>query len=151
MTNGFENAQRWIDECEKHALSCQQIMMEAAAKCAPFKAMLKEAKAAAKESGISTTVLNAALLERKHLRNAAKVQEKIEDDDLRAELDEFRRKIAPVADLPLFGAALDAAEGKVKAGRKTPAQRNSEAMDSVADQPEDDPRPRFLKAVPSDA
>lgn len=154
MSNGFKSAQRWIDEHEKHERACQQIMMEAAAKCAPIKAMMSEVKKAAKNDGISIKVFSAALLERKHLRNAAAVRDKLEDEDMQDELDEFRRHVQPVADLPLFGAAIEAAEEKVARSKASRAKKRSEALDSLTDdeapgpdafEEMGDPRPRHLR------
>lgn len=55
MSNGFEAGQRWVDECEKHALTCQQIMIEAAA--AEDKAATgKKSRAAKRSEAINSLV-----------------------------------------------------------------------------------------------
>lgn len=120
MTN-YANAQRWVDEIEKHILAQQQIMIEAAGKCAPIKKMISDVKAAAKNDGMSVKALNALILERKHLRNAAAVRDKLEDEDLIAELEMLRDRVAAVAGLEdLFSHAvgeIDAEIASAKAGR----------------------------------
>ncbi len=146
--NTPSSVQRWVDEHERHEAECQQIMIEAAAKCAPIKARMLEVKKAAKNDGISTKVFGAILLERKHLKNAAKVRDKL-DEEFQDELDMLREKLAPVADLPIFGAAIQAAEEKATGAKKRKAEKakaNSDAIDSLTQQDDDeDPRPRFLK------
>lgn len=141
-TNGYKNCQRFVDEYEKHELEKQHIMLEAAQKVAngPGKFM-KEVLALAKEDGIPVKVLRAALLERKHLKNAAKVRDKL-DEELADELEQLRDLLKPVADLPIFGAAIADAEKKVTAAKGKKAERAS-SVDSLTD--DDDPRPRFLK------
>lgn len=139
--HSYATAQRWVDEHERHELECQQIMIDAAAKCAPIKAMMSEVKKAAKEDGISAKVFGAILLERKHLRNAAKVRDKL-DEEFHDDLDEIRAALTPVADLPIFGAAIEAAE-KRSSERK---QKSAAAVDELTDDADDeDPRPEFLK------
>jgi hypothetical protein len=154
MTNGYPNAQRFVDEFEKYELEKQQIMLDAAKKVAdgPGKFM-KQVIELAKNDGIPPKVMRSVLLERKHLRNAAKVRDKL-DDELVDELDVLRKSLAPVADLPIFGAAIAAAEGKTSRKSKTDAQIDTlgDDDDAEADSIEDDlgdeaddPRPRFLK------
>lgn len=151
------NAQLWVDDIEKHILAKQQIMIKAAADCAPINKMISEVKSAAKNDGISVKVLNALILERKHLRNAANVREKLEDDDLVAELEVLRdgvRAVEGIEDLFSFAAAeIDEKITAIKSRRgKKQAERaasDSAAVDSLTDDdlPEDDedPRPRFMK------
>ena len=150
MTDGgnTQDAQRWVDECEKHEKTCQDIMIGAAAKCAPYKVMIRECKSAFKETGGSVRALTAVLLVRKHLRNAAAVRDKLDDEDLQNELDMLRSKLAPVADMPLFGAAIAEAETRVKKKAKS----REKAVDSLTggdlvdgDDNDDDLRPPHLR------
>lgn len=151
-SNGYQNAQRWCEDYERHELECQQIMIDAAARCAPIKAMMGEVKKAAKQDGIGAKIFAAALLERKHLRNAAKVREKL-DEELHDDLDQLRAALKPVADLPIFGAAIDAAEKRSSERQKKNAaavDELTEGADTEAADGEDDPRPAFLKAKEQD-
>lgn len=144
-TNGFPNAQRWVDEIDRHEAEIDALRMEHAARVATVRKLQRGVKDAAKEDGISTKVFNAILLERKHLKNAAKVRDKLEDDDLAAEAEMVRERLSPVADLPLFGAAIDAAESAVvKRGK-----RGAAAVGSILDD-DADVRPGFLKPSPDD-
>ena len=117
-SNGFEAAQRWVDEIEKHQETKKSIMMKAVADCGPVEKMIKDAKAAAKNAGISPTLLGKALKERDLLRKVVKNRGDLDDEAV----DDFEQLISalkPVADLPLFGAAIDHAEvEKAKAEKK---------------------------------
>jgi type III secretion system FlhB-like substrate exporter len=153
-TNGYANAQRFVDEYEKHELDKQQIMLAAAKKVAegPGKFM-KQVIELAKNEGVPVKVFRAVLLERKHLQNAAKVRDKL-DEELVDELDVLRKSLAPVADLPIFGAALAAAEAGAPKKSKSEALVDDLTNDDDGDdageveddlEDSDDPRPRFLK------
>jgi hypothetical protein len=134
MTNTAQAAQRWLDEIEKHVETCQQIMMDAAAKCQPYKTLINEAKAAAKNEGIGTKALSALILERKHLRNAAKVRDKLEDEDIVAELEMLRDQVKAVAGIEdLFSFAADQIEGEIEAKRGKKAADRAKAKSDVLD------------------
>lgn len=130
ISNAFPNAQRWIDDYERHERDVQDIMMKAAKAVAdgPGKFM-KETLGLAKNDGIPIKVMRAALLERKHLRNAAKVRDKL-DDELVDDLADLRASLAPVVDLPIFGAAVAAAEAQASS-RSARKKREADAVDDV--------------------
>lgn len=139
LNSQYPTAQRWVDEHEKKELECQRIMMEAAARCAPIRAQMKDVKAAAKNDGIGAKVFAAILTERKHLKNAAKVREKLEDHDdgesLVAELDNVRASLAPMKGLPLADAAIEAAEQRAEAASAKRRARSDALDDLVAPAP----------------
>lgn len=150
MTNTATAAERWVLEIEKHVLSKQQIMIQAAADCEPFNKLIREAKAAAKEEGISVKALSALILERKHLRNAANVREKLEDDDLIAELEMLRDQVSSVAGIEdLFSFATEQLDGeiaKAKSGKSAAAKvkkAKASTLDNLSD--DSDIRPTHLK------
>ena len=143
-SNGYPNAQRWVTEYERHEAEKQALAIEFAQKVAngPGKHM-KETIARAKEDGIPVKVIRAALLERKHLRNAAKVRDKLEEET-QDELDVLRKSLAPVADLPIFGAAIEKAEAAATERKAARNKARSAAVDSLTDD-DADLRPRHLR------
>jgi hypothetical protein len=126
VTNAASAAERWVLEIERHEQAKREIMIEAAADCEPKNKLIREAKAAAKNEGISVKALSALILERKHLRNAAKVREKLDDEDLIAELEMLRDQVSAVAGVEdLFSFATEQLDGeitKAKAGKKAKGQ-----------------------------
>jgi hypothetical protein len=154
MSNAATAADRWVKEIEGHVLTCQQIMAKAAADCGKYKTFISEAKTAAKNEGVGTKALNALLLERKHLRNAANVRAKLEDDDLIAELEMLRDQVKPVEGLELFKFAAEQIDGEIaKAKGKTAEKvrkKKAAAIDSLTDDLDDkdfDPRLLHLKST----
>jgi len=141
MSNTATAAERWVLEIERHVLAQKQIMMDAASKCAPFKKLIGEAKAAAKNEGISVEALNALITQRQHLRNAVGVVKKLEDDDLISELEMLRDQVPAVEGVEdLWAYAREQIEGEIaeaKAKRSpraaAAAKAKSDALDDLAD------------------
>lgn len=144
-TNGLDEVKlnRYVGEIEKIDDELLSEKMSYVSRCRPYQERKKDWKQRAASDGIPKAALNTMLRERSLLLSIAKLNAKVEDIDERAFIVEMREKLKPVADLPLFGAAIDAAERDVKrrSGRTKKAGDASEtetptkngALDDLAD------------------
>ncbi len=114
-TNGIDlkKLNRYVGEIEKIDDELLSEKMSYASRCKPYQERKKDWKQRAADDGIPGTALGTILKERALLRSIAKLNAKVEDIDERALLADMREKIKPVADLPLFSAAIDAQAEKV--------------------------------------
>jgi hypothetical protein len=106
---------RYVGEIEKVDEELLSEKMSYVARCKPIQERKKDWKTRARDDGIPAAALNTILKERALLRSIAKLNADVDDVDERAFLIEMREKLKPVADLPLFGAAIQAQEAKVEA------------------------------------
>ena len=149
-TNGIDaiKANRYVAEIERELDELLSERMSYMSRCKPHHERIAEWKTRAGEDGVPKRALNKILKERALLRSIAKLNSELEEDD-RDLVDDLRAKLNPVADLPIFGAAIEQAEAKAKAKRG----KKSAALDDLAAGPVDeaDLRPPFLKDKDAEA
>lgn len=112
MGNGIDDVKlnRYVGEIEKVDYEILSEKMSYVSRCRPIQERKKDWKERATDDGIPRSALNTILRERALLRSIAKLNSGVEDIDEKAFLAEMREKLKPVADLPLFGAAIEAAQ-----------------------------------------
>jgi hypothetical protein len=112
MSNGIDEVKlnRYVGEIEKIDDELLSEKMSYVSRCKPYKDRKKDWKGKASDDGIPGSALNRILRERSLLRSIAKNNSDVEDIDEKAFMEEMREKLKPVADLPLFGAAIEAAQ-----------------------------------------
>ena len=134
QTNGIDTTKlnRFVAEIERVDEELLSERMSYAARCRPIQERKKDWKQRAADDGIPAKALNTMLRERVHLRAIAKLNSGVEDVDERAFLEEMREKLMPVADLPLFGAAIDEQARKAGVGEKQSAAKPAQEADAGA-------------------
>ena len=161
-SNGIDatKANRYVAEIERELAELLDERITYMNRCKPHHENIADWKERASEDGVPKRALNKILKERGYLRSIAKLNAALEDED-RDLVDDLRAKLKPVADLPLFGAAIEHAEAgsgsKVvpinRRGKKaaesteaSPAPSGSDPLGSlVNDEIPDDVRPAFLR------
>ena len=145
--NGIDatKANRWVHEIEREFDGLLNEKMSHMTRCKPFHERIRAAKDLAAEDGIPKRALNKILKERALLRSIAELNAELEDDD-RDLVEDLRAKLKPVADLPLFGAAIEEVEKTRKArGAKTSSALDDLAAGPAANDDGKDLRPAFLQ------
>lgn len=128
-TNGFADAQRWVDEIERHHETLASYQGEYMARCRSVRELITGCFDAAKEAGIPRVELRAVIKERQLLAKLEAMREAMEPEQ-RETLDQIKHALGMIADLPL---------GEVALAR-------SEAIDSLTDDEGQEPDPEAIAA-----
>lgn len=100
----------------------------------------------ARDAGIPVKALKTEIKATKLEKRANALRDALEDDDADS-LEMIREALGTLADLPLGQAAM---ADKPKSKRQAKAEADAAAVDSLAADAEEDPRPRFLKKAEED-
>jgi hypothetical protein len=147
-----KKAQRYVGEIERCLDELLSMRGSYMAECKEVRERISDWKSKADDDGVPRAALNAALKERELVKKLAAVTADMQDD-AKALVQQLRRKLKPVAELPLFGAAIAQAERKAAEGAKGKAGISGADLEKAmgADDDVGDPRPRFLREKDRDA
>ncbi|PZR88380.1 MAG: hypothetical protein DI537_23875 [Stutzerimonas stutzeri] len=105
MSNGFESAERWVKEIERHHETLATYQGEYMARCRPVRESIAGCYDAAKEAGIPRKELKAVIKERRFLKQIEANRAKLEEDEQET-LDQIKHALGMLSDLPLGETAL---------------------------------------------
>ena len=105
MSNGFEAAERWVKEIERHHDTLASYQGEYMSRCRPVRESIAGCYDAAKEAGIPRKELKAVIKERKFLKQIEANRARLEEDEQET-LDQIKHALGMLSELPLGDAAL---------------------------------------------
>lgn len=105
MSNGFESAERWVKEIERHHETLATYQGEYMARCRTVRESISGCYDAAKESGIPVKELRAVIKERTLLRKIEGIRGNLDDEQVET-FDQIKHALGMLSDLPLGDAAL---------------------------------------------
>lgn len=120
MSNGFESAERWVTEIERHHETLATYQGEYMARCRTVRESISGCYDAAKESGIPVKELRAVIKERQLHKKIEALRENLDEEQAET-FDQIKHALGMLNDLPLGEAAL----------------KRSEAIDSLTDDDDD--------------
>lgn len=121
MSNGFESAERWVKEIERHHETLATYQGEYMARCRTVRESISGCFDAAKEAGIPVKELRAVIKERSLLRKIEGLREKLDEDQAET-FDQIKHALGMLSDLPLGDAAM----------------KRSAAVDSLTDEDDEE-------------
>ncbi|MCV9940951.1 hypothetical protein OIU35_31760 [Boseaceae bacterium BT-24-1] len=122
MSNGFEKAERFVKEIERHHETLASYAGEHLQRCKSVREMISSAYDLAKDAGIPKRELRAVVKERALLKKIEALREGLEDEQAET-FDQIKHALGMLSDLPLGEATL----------------ARSEAIDSLTEDEEADP------------
>ncbi|MGO4171587.1 hypothetical protein [Bosea sp. TAF32] len=105
MSNGFEGAERWVKEIERHHETLATYQGEYMARCRTVRESISGCFDAAKDAGIPVKELRAVITERKLLRKIEGIREKLDEEQVET-FDQIKHALGMLDGLPLGDAAL---------------------------------------------
>lgn len=120
MSNGFEAAERWVKEIERHHETLASYQGEYMARCRTVRESISGCYDAAKEAGIPTKELRAVIKERQLHKKIEGLRENLDEEQVET-FDQIKHALGMLGDLPLGDAAL----------------KRSQAIDSLTDDDDD--------------